>query len=117
MAGRVLWMSFARSGCARRSQAGNAQHASQAIAKRRGSSAPEHIHQQQTVISLTLPVQILNQVTVNAANQVIKAGQQELTTVQSGRLPGLVPKIEGAPQKVLSHVANQLPRNETAQAG
>lgn len=81
-------------------------------AKRRGSSAPEHIHQQQTVISLTLPIQILNQVTVNAANQVIKAGQQDLITVQSGRLPGLLP----SPQKATQNVLPQPSRNESPQA-
>lgn len=67
-------------------------------AKRRGSSAPEHTHTQNTVINLTLPVQILRQVQVNAANQVIRAGNQELITVQSGRLPQLTQSTpQGAP--------------------
>jgi predicted transcriptional regulator len=81
-------------------------------AKRRGSSAPEQIHQQQTVISLTLPVQILQHVTVNATNQVIKAGQQDLITVQSGRLPALLQ----SPQKVTQNVLPQPSRNESSEA-
>lgn len=54
--------------------------------KRRGSSAPDSITQQQEVIQLVMPVQIINQYRVNSANQVIQAGQQELITVQSSRL-------------------------------
>ncbi len=81
-------------------------------AKRRGSSAPEQINQQHSVIQLTLPVQILQQVTVNAANQVIKAGQQDLITVQSGRLPTLV----ASPAKVPQNVLTDSSRNESSQA-
>jgi predicted transcriptional regulator len=84
-------------------------------AKRRGSSAPEQIHQQQTVISLTLPIQILQYVTVNAANQVIKAGQQDLITVQSGRLPGLLSSTPTS-QKVPQNVLSQPSRNESSEA-
>lgn len=84
-------------------------------AKRRGSSAPEQIHQQQTVISLTLPIQILQQVTVNAANQVVKAGQQDLITVQSGRLPTLL-QSPSNPQKVPQNVLPQPSRNESSEA-
>lgn len=84
-------------------------------AKRRGSSAPEQIHQQQTVISLTLPIQILQQVTVNAANQVIKAGQQDLITVQSGRLPTLL-QSPPTSQKVPQNVLPQPSRNESSEA-
>lgn len=58
-------------------------------AKRRGMSAPEHITQQQTVISLNLPVQIVQHFQVNSANQVVRAGNQDLITVQSGRMAGL----------------------------
>jgi predicted transcriptional regulator len=81
-------------------------------AKRRGSSAPEQIHQQQTVISLTLPIQIIQQVTVDARNQVVKAGQQDLITVQSGRLPALLQ----SPQKVPQNVLPQPSRNESSEA-
>lgn len=59
-------------------------------AKRRGSSAPEAMVQKSEVISLTLPIQIINQFQTNSANQVIKAGDQELVTVQSGNMSSLL---------------------------
>ena len=59
-------------------------------AKRRGQSAPEHLTNAQEVVPLIMPIQIINQFTVNAANQVIKAGQQELITVQSGSMQRLL---------------------------
>lgn len=81
-------------------------------AKRRGSSAPEAVSAQQTVISLNLPIQILAQITVNAQNQVIKAGQQELLTIQSGRLPQLTSSAQQGAQNVLQRSE----RNESPQA-
>jgi len=81
-------------------------------AKRRGSSAPEAVSAQQQVIQLTLPIQILNQITVDARNQVIKAGQQELLTVQSGRLPSLTSPNQQGAQNVLPAA----PRNESPAA-
>jgi predicted transcriptional regulator len=82
-------------------------------AKRRGSSAPESISQQQTVITLNLPMQIIQSVQVNSANQVIRAGDQQLTTVQSGRLPQLSANLAlpGA-----QNVHSRSTRNETAPA-
>ena len=74
-------------------------------AKRRGASSPEHIQQSQPVINLTLPVQIIQSVQVNSANQVIKAGEQELITVQSGRLANLLPSALPGAKNVLSHAA------------
>lgn len=59
-------------------------------AKRRGSSAPEHITNQQTVVQLTMPTQILQQFTMNINNQVVKAGEQDLVTVQSGAMNNLL---------------------------
>jgi hypothetical protein len=55
-------------------------------AKRRGQSAPEQIHNQQTVVSITIPVQIVNRFVSNQHNQVVQAGDQELLTIQSGSL-------------------------------
>lgn len=55
-------------------------------AKRRGSSTPEAIIAQQTVINLTLPVQIVEHFRTNAQNHVIQAGAQELLTLQSSTL-------------------------------
>lgn len=76
-------------------------------AKRRGVSAPEQITAQQVVIPLTLPTLLVqnfggtvaiggpaNQnIQVNANNQVIKAGEQELVTIQSHRMDALLARI------------------------
>lgn len=59
-------------------------------AKRRGSSTPESITNQQTVVQLNMPVSIYQKFTVNANNQVIQAGQQQLITVQSGNMSKLL---------------------------
>ena len=55
-------------------------------AKRRGSSAPQSITEQHTVINLIMPQQILNKFTINPNNQVVQAGEQSLVTIQSGAL-------------------------------
>jgi len=62
-------------------------------AKRRGQSAPESLAQQHTIIQLTIPVQIVQHFQTNAKNQVIKAGQQDLLTIQSGKMKDLVVDI------------------------
>lgn len=73
-------------------------------AKRRGSSAPEHITAQQEVVTLVMPITVTNQFTVNSANQVISAGQQPLITVQSGTMKSLLEKHkEGQNVKLLSN--------------
>jgi hypothetical protein len=59
-------------------------------AKRRGSSAPESITSQQTVVQLIMPTQIMQAFTTNINNQVIKAGQQDLVTVQSSNMDKLL---------------------------
>lgn len=64
-------------------------------AKRRGLSAPEAIHQQNVVVSLNIPSIVVNQftrqeITVNANNQVVKAGAQDLVTIQSGKMNSLL---------------------------
>ena len=59
-------------------------------AKRRGSSAPESITSQQTVVQLIMPTQIMQSFTTNINNQVIKAGQQDLVTVQSSNMDKLL---------------------------
>jgi hypothetical protein len=65
-------------------------------AKRRGSSAPEQIISQQTVVQLVLPTQIFQNFTTNINNQVIKAGSQDLVTVQSSAMTGLIAQMKGA---------------------
>jgi hypothetical protein len=74
--------------------------------KRRGSSAPDSIVSQQEIIQLVMPVQIINQYTVNGANQVVKAGSQDLVTVQPARLTKLVEeaKMRAITQGNQSHV-------------
>lgn len=55
-------------------------------AKRRGASTQNNITEQQTVIQLILPTQILTQFQLNPQNQVVQAGDQPLVTIQSGTL-------------------------------
>lgn len=64
-------------------------------AKRRGASAPEHITAQQTVVQLVMPTQILQSFTTNINNQVIKAGAQELVTIQSGSMNKMLDTLRG----------------------
>jgi hypothetical protein len=73
-------------------------------AKRRGSSAPESITSQQTVVQLIMPTQILQSFTTNINNQVIKAGQQDLVTVQSASMDKLLSSSKG-----VSNVNNAFP--------
>lgn len=59
--------------------------------KRRGASAPESIHDKQTVVSIQLPAVILNNfahanIQTNVHNQVVSVGDKDLTTMQSGTL-------------------------------
>lgn len=58
-------------------------------AKRRGSSAPDSLVNQTQVVSLTMPITIHQQFTTNINNQVVKAGDQELITMQSGKMNSL----------------------------
>ncbi len=59
-------------------------------AKRRGHSNPDMVLNQQTVVSINLPKQLINKYTVNVNNQVISAGDQELLTMQSGSLQSMI---------------------------
>lgn len=63
-------------------------------AKRRGSSAPDSLVAQSAVVSLQLPSKIFNSHTtqniqLNVYNQVVKAGETELVTIQSGNMDKL----------------------------
>lgn len=55
-------------------------------AKRRGQSAPQQVTNQQTIVNLVLPSHVVDRFTMNVNNQVIRAGDQELLTMQSGNL-------------------------------
>lgn len=55
-------------------------------AKRRGQSAPEQVINQQNIVTIVLPKVVAAKFAVNIDNQVTKAGEQELVTMQSGSL-------------------------------
>ena len=74
-------------------------------AKRRGSSAPEAITAQQTVVQLIMPTGIINNfskqdITVNVNNQVVKAGEQDLVTIQSSSMDRLLNSTKSLPSQV-----------------
>lgn len=76
-------------------------------AKRRGSSAPESITNQQTVVNLIMPTQVYQKFTVNTMNQVVQAGQQQLITVQSGQMANLLDRTKlKEPPRVEHHTSN-----------
>jgi len=58
--------------------------------KRRGQSAAELPQDQGAVVNLTMPVSVYQQFVTNINNQVIKAGNQELVTIQSGHMNKLL---------------------------
>lgn len=64
------------------------------MAKRRGVTTPESLIGQKEVVTLTMPQVVLNQFNqqfiTNVNNQVIKAGDQDLVTVQSVRMNELL---------------------------
>lgn len=70
-------------------------------AKRRGQSTPEQVTNQQNIVQLVLPSVIAEKFTINISNQVTKAGDQELLTMQSGNL--LKQVEEATATKALEH--------------
>lgn len=72
-------------------------------AKRRGQSAPEQIHNQQTIVNVVLPTQIIQKFTTNVDNQVIKIGDEDLQTIQSGSLLAQRENKEQPSDKTLTH--------------
>lgn len=61
-------------------------------AKRRGSSAPESMVEKQSVVQLVVPITLINKFQTNLQGQVVSVGEQNLLTIQSGALDGLVKK-------------------------
>ena len=59
-------------------------------AKRRGAPAPASLSEKSQVINLTIPVQVINKFQTNAQGQVVKVGETDLVTIQSGALENLV---------------------------
>lgn len=83
-------------------------------AKRRGTDSKESIIAQQNIVEITMPTQIVQQFTTNIKNQVIIAGGQDLTTIQSGDLRKRVEVesveiIEEPRSNQTSHKTKELP--------
>lgn len=80
-------------------------------AKRRGSSAPAAITQQQTVINLTLPVQLIQKFNVesNSQNQVTRVGNIDLITIQSSNVANLAKEAKNGSPAVLPGTEKTLP--------
>lgn len=86
-------------------------------AKRRGSSSPDAITTQTQVVALNIPSVVINQhikndIQVNINNQVIKAGSQDLVTVQSASMEKLLARSKSL--LPMSNLANAVmsPPNE-----
>lgn len=64
-------------------------------AKRRGTSAPSGItNNNQQVISINLPQTMLNRIRMNSQSQVVSTGGQDLITIQSGNMKGLMDRVQ-----------------------
>lgn len=66
-------------------------------AKRRGASAPDSITAQQTIISLTIPMQVIQKFQTTQNLQVTHAGDQELLTIQASTL---LKEVQNAPKSL-----------------
>lgn len=74
-------------------------------AKRRGAGPGNSVTENQTIINLILPTNILTQFQMNPQNQVIQAGDQPLLTIQSGSLlANIKAKKEKQNVQATSHV-------------
>ena len=74
-------------------------------AKRRGITAAAQNSDQARVVQLHLPAVITNKFTLNATNQVVAVGDQQLITMQSANIAKLA---ESAHAKQSSDLANEL---------
>lgn len=70
-------------------------------AKRRGQSAPDSAIDSQTIVNLVLPNAVVQKFTKDINNQVIRAGDQNLLTMQTGDLLATVEKQQE--QRQLEH--------------
>lgn len=78
-------------------------------AKRRGQSSPENVTNQSTVVNLTMPTLIMQNFTTNINNQVIKAGNQTLETMQSSNMLAQAKaraETRSIQNEVLTHLSN-----------
>ena len=90
-------------------------------AKRRGLAATDAPAERSTVVNLTLPTNIFNlhvvqNIQVNVNNQVTKAGDQELVTIQSGQMDKML-IASRAEKKELSYVPIQSNITKEARTG
>lgn len=83
-------------------------------AKRRGQSTPESIIEKQSIINLTIPVQIVNKFSTNLQGQVTSIGEQSLLTIQSGSLDSLLKQKQHSQQKGTVHHETALPSGALA---
>lgn len=89
-------------------------------AKRRGASSPDAISTQTQVVALNIPSVVIQQhikqdITVNINNQVIKAGNQDLVTVQSAQMESLLNKSKSLlPMSKLANTVMTPPSNGEA---
>lgn len=59
-------------------------------AKRRGATAPENTHINNTVVNLTIPIQTINKFSVNSSNQVVEITAQQGAAQQGAKSQTLV---------------------------
>lgn len=88
-------------------------------AKRRGAGSSQEAATQTTIVQLIMPSAVLNQYTaqsiqLNTHNQVIKAGDQSLVTIQSGRMDGLAAALAAKGQ---NHVQDSIVEGNASTAG
>lgn len=83
-------------------------------ARRRGVTSPEVLAGQKEVVNLTMPVTVMQQFNqtfqVDSRNQVIKAGSQELVTIQSARMNSILQSrnaIKGEPKNECITIENR----------
>lgn len=70
-------------------------------AKRRGAGFQPTNQTTAPVVSLTIPIQLVNQFRTDSNNQVIEAGQQTLITVQSGNMNRLLEQRKAPHEQLL----------------
>lgn len=87
-------------------------------AQRRGQSAPESIQGTKEVVSLIMPTVLIQQFSkhlhLNQNNQVIKAGEQELVTVQSVQMSKLLAARKGSTNELVIENSPSTPATQQA---
>jgi len=73
-------------------------------AKRRGQSSPDQVTNQNNIVNLILPAHIITQFSTNIENQVIRAGDQDLQTMQSNTL---LEQVERRKERAIEHLPQE----------